>query len=89
MYCFENYGGLIKIEVIAHMFNFGFISKHQHDFLAKHSTVTQLYECVNDWSYTLNIGHSVDVIYIDFAKAFDKVVHKNVCLNYSLTVLMV
>ena len=57
------------------MFKFGFISKHQHGFLAKHSTITQMFECVNDWSFTLNIGHSVVVIYTDFAKAFDKVVH--------------
>ena len=81
--------GCIKIEIIAHMFKFGLISKHQHGLLAKHSTVTQLFECVNDWSCTLNIGHSVDVIYIDFAKAFDKVVHTDFCLNCSLTVLMV
>ena len=52
------------------MFKFGFISKHQHGFLAKHSTVTQMFGCVNDWSYTLNIGHSVDVISIEFANAF-------------------
>ena len=57
------------------MFKFGFISKHQHGFLAKHSTVTQMFEYVIDWSFTLNIGNSIDVIYIDFAKAFDKVVH--------------
>ena len=67
--------GCIKNEIIARLFKFGFISKHQHGFLAKHSTVTQMFECVNDWSFTLNIGNSIDVIYIDFAKAFDKVVH--------------
>ena len=67
--------GCIKNEVIAYMCKVGFISKHQHGFLAKHSTVTQMFECVNDCSFTLNICHSVDVIYVGFAKVFDKVVH--------------
>ena len=31
--------GCIKNEVIVHLFKFGYISKHQHDFLAKYSTV--------------------------------------------------
>ena len=51
------------------------ISKQQHGFLAKHSTCSQLLECVNDWSIALNIRNSTDVIYIDFNKAFDSVVH--------------
>ena len=81
--------GCIKNDAIAYMFKFGFISKHQHGFLAKHSAVIQMFEYVNDWSFTLNIGHFVDVICIDFAKAFDKVVQTDFCLNWSLTVLMV
>lgn len=32
-------------------------------------------ECINDWSIALNIRNSVDVVYIDFQKAFDSVVH--------------
>ena len=56
--------GCIKNEIVALKFKFGFISKHQHGFLAKHSTLAQMFECVNDWSFRLNIDHSVDVIYI-------------------------
>jgi hypothetical protein len=34
-----------------------------------------LLECINDWSISLNARNSVDVVYIDFQKAFDSVVH--------------
>ena len=53
----------------------GLISQHHHGFLAKHSTCTQLLETVNDWSIALLNRHVVDVVYFDFAKAFDSVSH--------------
>jgi len=53
----------------------GLISQHQHGFLAKHSTCTQILETVNDWSIALLNRHVVDVVYFDFAKAFDSVSH--------------
>ena len=55
------------------------ITKQQHGFLAKHSTCSQLLECVNDWSLELNIRNCVDVAYIDFQKAFDSVVYAKLC----------
>jgi len=53
----------------------GLISPHQHGFLAKHSTCTQLLETVNDWSLALRNRHVIDVVYFDFCKAFDSVSH--------------
>jgi hypothetical protein len=47
--------------------------------LSRRSTATQLIECVNDWTLALNSRHSVDCVYIDFAKAFDSVVHTKLC----------
>ena len=51
------------------------ISKKQHGFLAKPSTCTQLLECMSDWSLALNNKISLDIIYIDYSRAFDSVVH--------------
>jgi len=53
------------------------ISSEQHGFLAKHSrpTCTQLLETISDWSMALCNCHSVDVVYFDFAEAFDTVSH--------------
>jgi len=60
------------------------ISSEQHGFLDKHSTCTQLLETINDWSVALRNCHSVDVVYFDFAKAFDTVSHTK--LLYKLRV---
>ncbi|XP_069109886.1 uncharacterized protein [Argopecten irradians] len=38
--------------------------------------VTQLLEPMENWSRSIDSGKSVDVIYLDFSKAFDKVSHK-------------
>jgi len=51
------------------------ISRQQFGFLSKCSTCTQLLDCVNDWTLSIRNRHSVDVIYFDFAKAFDSVSH--------------
>lgn len=70
---------IIKDKLIAYLLENSLITRQQHGFLAKHSTCSQLLECVNDWSIELNLRHSVDVAYIDFQKAFDSVVHSKLC----------
>jgi hypothetical protein len=66
---------IIKDSVSRHLLMHKLITKQQHGFLAKHSTCSQLLECVNDWTLSLNVRNSVDAVYIDFHKAFDSVVH--------------
>ena len=51
------------------------ISRKQHGFLARHSTNTLLFESCNDWAVHLSNRKQVDIAYLDFAKAFDSVVH--------------
>ena len=51
-------------------------SGSQHGFLAGKSCTTQLLEFLEDVTYALDQGTDVDVIYLDFRKAFDKVPHK-------------
>ena len=52
------------------------ISCHQHGFQSRCSCISQLIECLNDWTDSLDNSLSTDVIYLDFAKAFDTVPHK-------------
>jgi hypothetical protein len=66
---------VIKEAMLAYMLKQGLINKQQHGFICKRSTCSQLLECVNDWSLSLNHKQSVDVAYIDFRRAFDSVVH--------------
>ena len=51
------------------------ISKHQHGFLKKHSTTTNLLESVNDWNLSISNWQSVVVAFIDFQRANDSDSH--------------
>ena len=53
------------------------ITRHQHGFLRCHFTVSNLLESVNDWSLSLSRRSSVDIVYIDFMKAFDSILLSN------------
>ena len=66
---------IIRDVLLSFLLNENLITKHQHGFLKRHSTCSQLLECVNDWTITLNARNTADVIYLDFNKAFDSVVH--------------
>lgn len=66
---------IINKEMLDYLHCNRLITPAQHGFLKKHSTCSNLLESVRDWSVTLNRRLSVDVIYIDFRKAFDSVSH--------------
>ena len=48
----------------------------QHGFIKGRSTVTQLLEVFNEVSSILDNAGQVDMVYLDFSKAFDSVSHK-------------
>ena len=65
----------------------GLLSKDQHGFLPKRSTCTQLLVTLNEISLLSDAKMQVDVVHIDFAKAFDSVSHQKLLLkleSYSL-----
>ena len=66
---------VVQKKMLGYLLANGSISPHQHGFLAKHSTCTQLLETVNDWSLAVRNRHVIDVVYFDFCKAFDSVSH--------------
>ena len=51
-------------------------SKQQHGFTPGKSITTNLIECLNVWSEALMHNIPVDVLYLDYAKAFDTVPHQ-------------
>lgn len=65
---------VIKDHLISYLHSKGLITSHQHGFLSRHSTATNLLESTHDWNLFLNSSTSVDVIYIDFSRAFDTIV---------------
>uniref|UniRef100_A0A8R1DWQ6 Reverse transcriptase domain-containing protein n=1 Tax=Caenorhabditis japonica TaxID=281687 RepID=A0A8R1DWQ6_CAEJA len=52
-----------------------FWNNNQHGFRPKRSTVSCMLESLNDWTNSIERGSQVDVIYFDYAKAFDRVPH--------------
>ena len=52
-----------------------FLDPRQHGFLAKKSCTTNLVKFCDTLATSLNDGHSSDIVYFDFAKAFDSVNH--------------
>ena len=56
-------------------------NKQQHGFTMKKSTVTNLIEALNIWSEALSHNLPVDIIYLDYEKAFDKVPHQRLLLQ--------
>ena len=66
---------IIKDNMLAHLVDNNLLDKNQHGFLLCHSTTCQLLEFHYDWSCANDVGYSVDVVYIDFSKAFDTVSH--------------
>ena len=64
---------IIREELLQHMKPH--LSKHQHGFINGRSCVTQLLDCIGEWTKQLDEGNSIDVIYLDYAKAFDTVPH--------------
>ena len=71
---------IVKDHLVAYLLTNNLITKQQHGFLAKHSTCSQLIECINDWSIELNCRNAVDVAYyIDVRNAFYSVVCGEIC----------
>ena len=51
------------------------IYPHQHGFMPRKSCLTNLLESFQDWIHSVDGGLGVDIIYLDYKKAFDSVPH--------------
>ena len=74
---------IIKNQLVSYLLSKGLISRQQHAFIKHHSTVTNLLQCTHDWALAVHGGHTVDAVYIDFARAFDSVVHSKLIVKLS------
>ena len=46
-----------------------------HGFVTKKSCFTNLLETYENWTHAVDDGYGIDVIYLDYRKAFDSVLH--------------
>lgn len=67
---------VLRNHLTQHLEDHNLLSDHQHGFRKKRSCLTQLLDHVDHVLKCLKNGEEVDVIYLDYAKAFDKVDHK-------------
>ena len=66
---------IIKPILLQHLFTNNLIHDRQCGFLPNRSCISSLLEVLDYWTLTIDDGVPVDVLYIDFEKAFDKVQH--------------
>ena len=64
---------IIRDALVEHMNNNKLFSEEQHGFIKGKSCVTQLLEFMEDITKAIDQGDEVDIIYLDFSKAFDKI----------------
>jgi hypothetical protein len=66
---------IIVKQLLAHMEDNNLIPEQQHGFIPGRSVVTGLLFSTNTWTKTMDSKQPLDIIYLDFSKAFDKVPH--------------
>ena len=65
----------VRDALVNHMKQSNLLSKRQYGFISGRSTLLQLLTVLEKWTKALDDGDEVDVAFLDFAKAFDKVPH--------------
>ena len=72
---------IIKNAIVKHLDEHSLFSPDQFGFRSKRSCVLQLLHFFEDVTSMLDEGKYVDVIYFDFAKAFDSVPHQRLLVK--------
>ena len=67
---------VIKEEVVKVLDEQQRLTKHQHGFIKGKSCLTNLLETLEAWTRLIEEGYGVDVIFLDYKKAFDTVPHR-------------
>ena len=67
--------GIVKQRLVSHLEEHSLIKDSQHGFLRGRSCLTNLLDFLEDTTKELDQGSPVDIVYLDFSKAFDKVSH--------------
>ena len=55
-----------------------FMTSDQHGFMNSRPCLTDVLETLEDWTKALDSSYGIDIIYLDYQKAFDMAPHKRV-----------
>jgi hypothetical protein len=72
---------IVKEEIECHFRDAGLWAPEQHGFQRGKSCTTNLLLARERWAKSVDAGGSIDVIYVDFSKAFDRVPHQRLMLK--------
>ncbi len=72
----QHFERILKKALLSFLSDTWSISPHQHGFLPRRPFLSNLLIFDEAVTRMMDEGHTVDVIYLDFAKAFDSVNHK-------------
>ena len=67
---------VVRDAVVTHFEDHKLYAECQHGFRRKRSCVSQLLEVMEDLTAIMEAGDSLDIVYLDFRKAFDSVPHE-------------
>jgi hypothetical protein len=67
---------IVKDRLMSHLLENKLIGESQHGFMPGKSCASNLVEFMDFVKEAVNKGNAVDIFYLDFSKAFDKVPHK-------------
>jgi len=73
--------GLIREVMMQYLVSNNLLASQQHGFVPKKACVTNLLETIDSVTSELASGRPVDLVYLDFSKAFDTVPHKRLLLK--------
>ena len=63
---------ILRDAIVQHLDQNNLLRTSQHGFTTGKSTLSNLLEYLEELTRLVDEGHSVDIVYLDFAKAFDK-----------------
>ena len=73
----------MRDEIVRHLNKYNFLRSSQHRFMAGKSCLTNLLEYLEELTSLADRVHAMDIVYLDFAKAFDKVPHRRLLARYN------
>ena len=72
---------ILRDTIVEHLKSNNLIRSSQHGFMPHRSCLTNLLEFLEVVTKLIDEGHSVDLLYLDFARAFDKVPHARLMMK--------
>ena len=72
---------IIRDRVLEHLMKHDLLADPQHGFVPGRDCMSQLLLCLDEWTQMIENNQAFDVIYTDFAKAFDSVAHQRLLVK--------